>query len=426
MRNKLLLLAALWLPAGIAHAAQTLNVMTSYPQPVVAVFQQAFEEAHPDVHLNILWRRPHDALKTLKETKGQGVDVLWMPSITTFNALRDQHLLKTMHTDLTGLPQTIGAMQISDTEQRYLAFEIAGYGVFMDTEAIAQAQQTVPHSWTDLTQPVWQGAIALPVPSRIGFAPMLIDQLLQAQGWQHGWQIWQKIAANSKLISQNAPFITERVETGEVKIALLMDFFALTSLQDASRYQFIYPQQTAFNPAHIGILAQTQQTQLAQSFVNFMLSEQGQALLLQPDVRRLPVRAALYQTHHLTVNPFKQTATQAYNYQLGSSRRGYISMIFDAAITDSHALLAKAWQLLNALKHSPAANVQIGLLQQIEQQLTSWPVEEPADNAEIVKACRQGPDSNTECLLAYQRISDGFRQHYQQIVMQLEKLSAGQ
>jgi ABC-type Fe3+ transport system substrate-binding protein len=36
--------------------------------------------------------------------------------------------------------------------------------------------------WQDLANPALRGLIALPVPSKIGFAPMMVDQLLQHFG----------------------------------------------------------------------------------------------------------------------------------------------------------------------------------------------------------------------------------------------------
>lgn len=422
MLKKLCMLAAIWLPATYVDA-KVLNVMTSYPHQVVSAFQQAFEETHPDVELTILWRRPDDALNTLLQNKAEHVDVVWMPSATTFKALADHQLLQPANIDLTGLPQAIGDMAISDAQQRYLAFEIAGYGVFVDKKSLESEQRYLPQTWRDLTDPLWQREIAIPVPSKVGFAPMLVDQLIQSQGWEKGWILWQKIAANGELISQNAQFMTERVQTGEVKAALVMDFFAFTSMQQGDGYQFIYPQQTAFNPAHIGITSHSKHLELARDFVEFMLSQQGQSVLLNPDVKRLPVRESLYETHHLSANPFQQKMTQAYDYQLGNARRGYISMIFDAAITDIHPFLVKAWALVFKLKQTPLNTADTRQLVLIQQKLESWPITEADNTSEMVKACGES-EENTLCMRERRRISALLVTEYEQAIKQLERLRA--
>lgn len=420
MLKKLCMMAAMWLPVACV-AANSLNVMTSYPQPVVSVFQQAFEEAHPDTTLNILWRRPDDALNTLLDNKAENVDVIWMPSAMTFKSLADHQLLQPINIDLTGLPQSIGQMPISDVQNRYVAFEIAGYGIFVDKQALAIEKRLLPQTWESLTDPVWQGDIALPVPSKVGFAPMLIDQLIQAQGWDKGWVTWQKIAANSKLISQNAPFMTERVQSGEVKAALVMDFFALTAMQQADNYPFIYPKQTAFNPAHIAITINSSHVEQAREFVTFMLSAQGQSILLEPDVKRLPVRESLYHSHNFLVNPFEQSTAQSYDYQRGHARHGYISMVFDAAITDIHPLIVKAWTLVSTLKQKNLNASDAKQLDMLQQKLESWPITEADTTSEMVKACEMSEES-TLCMRERRRISAQFVSLYQQVIQQLEKL----
>lgn len=425
MLKRLLMLVTLWLPALTLHA-ETLTVMTSYPQPVVATFQAAFEDTHPDIQLNILWRRPDDALKTLLTSNAKGVDVVWMPSIITFSQLAKHHLLTPVDIDLTGLPQAIGNIPISDKKQRYLAFEIAGYGLFVDKKAISQVGLSIPHDWQALTHPDWQGKVALPIPSQLGFAPMMIDQLLQAQGWQQGWTTWQMIAANSQLVGNHSPFITDSVRSGKAMVGLMLDFFAFTTIQNPDRYQFTYPEHTAFSPAHIGITSSTTQPELANTFVSYLLSEQGQTLLLHPDVRRLPVRSALYDTHHLTANPFTLSTTQAYNYEQGRLRRGYVNMVFDAAITDSHDLLVHAWSLLHQLESNPAFRHQAKKLALSRHYLQSWPVPAPVDGSPILQMCAENQGKNAQCQQEHQRLSLLFAQHYQHVISQLEQLRVSQ
>jgi len=106
------LLISLLLLSGAAKAV-TLNVMTSYPQPVVMVMQQAFEDAHPGIELNILWRRPHDALSLLLQEKSSDVDVIWMPSVRTFLSLKAQGKLAKLQQNREGLPILLGETAIS-------------------------------------------------------------------------------------------------------------------------------------------------------------------------------------------------------------------------------------------------------------------------------------------------------------------------
>jgi phosphoglycerate transport regulatory protein PgtC len=390
MFKRLLLLATFWLSAS-AVSAERLNVMTSYPQPVVAVIQEAFEQAHPEIQLNILWRRPADAQTVLMQSDNT-VDVLWMPSVRTFMALKAADKLSPIEWDQQALPIHLGDAAISDPDGYYVAVELAGYGVFYEAEALADAGLAVPQRWQDLMQPEWADKIALPIPSQVGFAPMLIDQLLQAQGWQTGWNQWQQIAANSQLAGSGGPFITESVLHGKALVALTIDFFAATTISNQERGQFIYPEQTAFNPAHIAVMADAQEPEAARQFIDYILSEAGQTVLLHPDLRKLPIRPSVYSKAPQMQNPFATNTHHQYDHQLGLQRREFNAVVFDAAITLPHEKLKQAWQKWHQLQQTADAE-QSAALAGIKTILQQWPVTEPDVDDAVLQDCAQRHDA---------------------------------
>ncbi|MCX4190580.1 ABC transporter substrate-binding protein [Methylophaga sp. OBS3] len=410
---------------SVVAQASTLNVITSYPQPVVAVIQQAFEKSHPDISLNILWRRPHDALMTLTNQPDEAVDVIWLPSPRVFYTLKDDNQLTPLNIDETGLPNEIGNASISDADGYFMATEIAGYGLFFEPETLSKNSLAVPTTWQDLQHPQWQSHVALPIPSEVNFAHMLIDQLLQTEGWQIGWQQWQQIAANSQLMGRGTMFTTEAVSTGVAKIAFTMDFFAATSIANGVEGRFIYPEKTAFNPAHVAILSRTKQTEAANTFAAFLVSESGQKALLHPDVRKLPIRPSVYQATSTMQNPFSSDHHANYDYPLGFSRREFNAVVFDASITAHHDKLKNAWQQWYALQAIASSEE----LAEIKKMLLNWPVSEPKLDDEIVLACAQRHDDDVKrqnCEAYQAEISQIFEQQYDQALAKLAKLSQKQ
>lgn len=383
-------LSCLLLFSGAVKAV-TLNVMTSYPQPVVMTMQQAFEDTHPDIDLNILWRRPHDALSVLLQDDTHDVDVLWMPSVRTFLSLKAQNKLSRLNLNRQGLPLYLGETAISDPDGHFIATEIAGYGLFYQPDKLEQSGLSVPRQWQDLQAAEWHHAIALPIPSEVSFANMLIDQLLQAEGWEAGWNQWRQIAANSQLMGRNGMFTTEAVSTGQAKVAFTMDFFAASSIANDASGQFTYPEQTAFNPAHVGVLATTSQPQAARTFVDFTVSEQGQSLLLHPDLRKLPVRPSIYIQATEMQNPFSGHIRHQYDYRLGWQRREFNAAVFDAAITLNHDKLQQAWNHWHQLQQDAEVN-ELPELEKIKAVLQQWPIEEPTIDDALVQDCAQQHD----------------------------------
>lgn len=421
-RIVLFLLGCLWGPAQ--SFATTLEVMTSYPQPMVSQMQQAFEKAHPEITLNILWRRPHDAQSVLLEATTPQADVLWLPSPRTFLALKQAEKLAPLSVDRSGLPAHEANTRLVDSDGYYIATEIAGYGLFFLPEQLKQAGLTVPNNWQDLTDNAWAEHIALPIPSEVSFAHLLVDHLLQSEGWQSGWNLWQQIAANSQLMGRGGMFTTESVLQGQTMIAFTMDFFANSTIASNPQAQFIYPEKTVFNPAHVAILADAREPEAARQFVQFVLSEAGQRVLLHPDIRKQPVRPAIYQAENSLINPFKLVAQPDYDVKTGLQRREFNAALFDAAITLPHAQLVEAWQRWHAFANS-ATEEQQPTVAQLKTQLLTWPVTEPDASTISRIACEQRHDSDAaaaECDAFTQQMALAFSQKYQSVIEQLEAL----
>ncbi len=388
----LLFVLLLGLFTAQAQAVTQLTVMTSYPESVVSRFEEAFEQAHPEIRLQILWRMPFDALPYLLQPRQGGVDVYWSPSLRNFLALKAAGALGLIGIDREGLPEVIGGGRVSDADGRFLAAETAGYGLYYNPERLRQLGLGVPRRWQDLSDPRYAGEVALPVPSGVGYAHVLVDQLLQAEGWEPGWNSWRQIALNSRLMLSRGNFVTEEVASGRSAVGLTMDFFAESSRARGAGGEFVYPEQTAFNPAQIAVTADTTQREAAQTFVAFILSDAGQALLFHPDIRKLPVRPSAYaRAPEGYANPFALDADLRYDPLIGMPRRGLNAALFDAAITRRHEALKEAWSLLRRAEQG-ASPVELARLGVAREALNALPIGEPEAGSSLAAACLRRAD----------------------------------
>ena len=379
-----------------SFAAETLTVMTSYPEEVVSRFEEAFEKSHPDIQLQILWRRSHDALNYLQQAQSNNVDVYWTPAPENFLKLKTQKQFAPLKLDRTDLPTQLKDSLLADPDGFYTAHETAGYGLFVNPEALKQLGVNEPSTWQDLSNPQLQGKVILPVPSKVGYAPMLTDQLLQHAGWQAGWNTWQAIAANSQLVQQRGNFVTEEVTSGRAAVGLTMDFFAASTIASGGIGKFIYPRQTAFNPAHIAIFAKSQHPQAAQQFVDFILSDAGQTLLFNPAIRKLPVHPSVY-THAPVgyTNPFTLAVSAQYDPNKGIQRFALTNALFDAAITRPHTALIMAAQAIHAASKVVTPLTQ-AKLDEAKAAFNALPIPELAGDDALVLACKQRALTNTD------------------------------
>lgn len=368
------------LSAFPAAAKEKLTVLTAYPEDVVSRFETAFERAYPDIDLTVLWRMPHDALPYLSQPQQGGVDVYWSASLHNFTALKQQGAWQKLDISRQELADHLGAMPLADPDGFFCATETAGYGFAVNPAYLQKHGLPRPKTWQELADARYQGHLALPVPSKVGFAPMMIDSVLQQYGWNQGWAVLAGIAANARLVESGATFVTDSLGSGERGIGPAIDFFTASAIANGAPLQFIYPEPTAYSPAHIAITAASRHADAARQFVAFVLSDAGQKLLFHPDIRKLPIRSAVYADKpDGYYNPFAAADLHpvVYDPVRALPRLALNNALFDRLFTDHHQRLQALWQKLRL--HEVAGKDE--RLTKIRQLLTAVPVDaETANN----------------------------------------------
>ncbi len=353
--------ALLLLASQLATATEKVVVVSSYPQEVISQFEAAFEKKYPQYRLEILWRQSRDAMSYLHQPHSP-VDVYWTPAQRNFVMLAKEGAFHKLDIELQGLPKKIGGFQISDTEGYYVAHETAGYGMAYHPAELERLHLPVPTDWKTLTDPAFDGRVMLPIPSKVGYAPILIDTLLQSYGWEQGWQVLSQIAANAVLADAGATFISDDVGSGRVAVGMTIDFFAVSAIANGKPLRFTYPERVGYSPAHVGIFKETTNLKGARAFASFVLSDEGQQLLFHPDIRKLPVRPSVYaKKPQGYFDPFAaaQRATYDYDVASGLQHQDVVSALFDALITRHHTELKAMHQALRRAEQKSSADVRL-------------------------------------------------------------------
>ena len=125
----------------------------------------------------------------------------------------------------------------------------------------------------------------------------------------------------------------------------MIDFFGLAAKNSGFPVEFVYPSVTAIVPANIALVANARSPEAGKRFVQFTLSEEGQQLLLDPKISRLPVLPATYAKAPAGYpNPFGGTiqAKVDFDATLSESRYYVVSSMFDQIITFRHKELVAA------------------------------------------------------------------------------------
>ena len=326
------------LAAATAVQAGTVTVITSFPKELTQAYKTAFEKANPAIKIEILNKNTVQGMAYVRELPaGQRPDIFWASAPDAFEVLSTAKLLDNI-ADLANkaAPAKVGNYPINDPQGLYLGQALAGYGLMWNTRYLAANKLPAPKQWADLTKPVYFGHVAMSAPSRSGTTHLTVETLLQGEGWDKGWTQLLQMAGNSAAITERSFGVPDGVNNGQFGIGLVIDFFGLAGKYSGFPVEFIYPDVTAVVPANIALIAGSKNPAEAKQFIRYAVSTEGQQLLVDPKISRLPILPP----EQLKVppgypNPFEiaKRAKVQFDSDLSETRYNVVSAMFDQTIT---------------------------------------------------------------------------------------------
>ena len=352
-RVALMMVATAWL-ASTSHAG-TVTVVTSFPKELTQAYKSAFEKANPTIKVEILNKNTVQGIAYVRELPvGQRPDVFWASAPDAFEVLAGQNLLDNV-ADLANkaVPAKVGNYPINNPKGLYLGQALAGYGLMWNTRYMAANKLPAPAQWADLTKPVYFGHVAMSSPSRSGTTHLTVETVLQGEGWDKGWSQMLQIAGNCAAITERSFGVPDGVNNGQFGIGLVIDFFGLAGKYSGFPVEFIYPNVTAVVPANIALVAGGKNAAEAKKFIAYTVSAEGQELLLDPKISRLPILPPEAMKGKVPAgypNAFEiaKRAKVSFDSDLSESRYNVVSAMFDQTITFRLKDLQAATQAIHA------------------------------------------------------------------------------
>jgi ABC-type Fe3+ transport system substrate-binding protein len=240
-----------------------------------------------------------------------------------------------------------------------------------------------PRTWQDLTQPALRGQLALADPTKSGSVARAFELIIQsemqrsladptrerftepqrrAQGWTEGLQLIQRLSANARYFTDSGAKVPLDVAAGDAMAGMCIDYFGRTYAKEKNRHE---PRLAWAAPATgstvsgdpIAVFRGSLQPELAQDFVEYVLSPEGQRLWQAPakspggplwhELHRPPVRRDAYTTEPLgdaaAQSPYERTDHLTYRPELTSATFGTLRKVVKAMCIDCHEELVSAW-----------------------------------------------------------------------------------
>ena len=329
----LAVLAVSALPTFAADLEGKLVIVTSYPPDTTVTVKKAFEAAHPGVEVEMLKKKTTAGIKFLQETATNNkADMFWASAPDAFEVLKGDGLLAKYEVKVQGIPEKVGAFPINDPDGYY-----KGFAVMWNTRYLKAKKLPVPKTWAELADPVYFGHVGMSAPSRSGTTHLTVETILQGMGWEKGWALMKAMSGNFKTVTERSFGVPDGVNSGQFGLGIVIDFFGLSSQASGFPVDFLYPPITTLVPANIAIVKNAPHPKAAAAFIEFLLSPEGQAVLLDPKIRRLPVNPATYAKAPAGFpNPFKDPSLGSavkFDLDLSKSRYNVVNSLFDVMVT---------------------------------------------------------------------------------------------
>lgn len=395
------LLGATLLSSAAFAQSGKVTVVTSFSKDVTDPFKQAFEKAHPGVTLDVQNRNTNAGVKFVEETKANNqVDLFWASAPDAFEVLKGKKLLQSYKPKAEGIPEKVGSYPINDPDGFYSGFAASGYGIMWNDRYAKANKLPEPKDWQDLAKAVYFDHVAMAAPSRSGTTHLTIETILQGEGWDQGWRVLKEMSGNFRQITERSFGVPEAVNSGQVGYGIVIDFFAFSSQASGFPVKFVYPTVTTIVPANVGVIANAPNRAGAEAFVEFLVSPQGQEVLLEPTIRRLPVNPAAYAKAPADYpNPFKDTSVGArvkFDVNVSEKRTNAVDVLYDQTITFQLDALKAATKAIHDAEAAIAKKDSAGakaLVKEARDLVAAMPItEQQAASPEIAGAFTGGKE----------------------------------
>lgn len=339
---RLLALVVALLGAVSAHG-EVITVASSLPKDFLAIYKHTIEAQYPGTRIQYVnFPATHTVSFLRDRAPGNRPDVFWGSAPDIFLMLRRHDLLEPLgKIGDPGIPEYIGHLRINDENGFFKGQALSGYGVMWNARYLQARGIPPPGNWQDLAQAAYFGHVVMSSPARSSTIHVMLEAILQDKGWQEGWALILRIAANCGLIAERSAGVPSSVSNGRFGAGPVVDFLGLSARQAGNPVAFTYARPTVVSVANIALIKGARNPLGGKRFIDFTLSAAGQALLLRPEIGRLPVRPATYASlkdaaSYPQIDDVLAQAIVDYDPHVSETRYRIVAAIFDQLITYRH------------------------------------------------------------------------------------------
>ncbi|MBZ5758439.1 ABC transporter substrate-binding protein [Rhizobium sp. VS19-DR104.2] len=256
--------------AGLPASAADLVLYTSQPNEDAQATVDGFMAANPSIKVDWVRDGTPKIMAKLQAEMAAGnpvADVLLIAHTVTLERLKEAGKLMAYKS-----PEAVNYdASLYDAGGYYYSTKLITTGIVYNTAAAMK-----PTSWQDLTKPEAKGLVVMPSPLTSGAA--LIHAQTLAGVPSLGWEFYKSLAANGAIASGGNGQVLKSVASGEKAYGMIVDYMPIREKAKGAPLAFVFPTEGVSAVTEpVAILSTAKHAEAAKAFVDYVLSEKGQA-----------------------------------------------------------------------------------------------------------------------------------------------------
>ncbi|MDD7463488.1 MAG: ABC transporter substrate-binding protein [Anaerococcus sp.] len=256
---------------------RVLNVVAT-SDSYVPLFEEFTKETGADVEF--LSMSSGEVLSRIK-AEGKSVADLWFGGgLDAFMEAKDEGLLEAYSSDMTEkIPS-----DYKDEDGYYISKGLTVVGFLVNNDRLEEKGLDMPKSWEDLADPQYKDELIMSNPAISGTNYAALKGLLDLYGEDEGWDLFGKINENIPFYSKRGKDPQEKVSQGEFTVGIIpADKIAFDAAED-NNLTVVYPEDgISWVPEGVAIFKDSENTDIAKAFEDFMLTEKAQKMIAEID-----------------------------------------------------------------------------------------------------------------------------------------------
>lgn len=223
----------------------TISVYTALEDDVIETYLTSFREQHPDINIEITRDTTGTIISKLIAEKDAPVcDVVWGTAVTSLLSLDEYGLIEPY--DPEGSERIMEQFKDKESPARWVGIDVPETAMLVNTVECEKLGIPIPTSYADLTDPVYEGHIAMSDPTSSGTGLFIINGILQMTAsekgdYTNGWEYLDKFDKNVIEYTPSGSKPAKMAASGEALIGLSMGYRCVTLALDNPECQVVFP-----------------------------------------------------------------------------------------------------------------------------------------------------------------------------------------